>query len=143
MSVPPQGQYQSYPPPPPPQYNNNYYQPPATSQGYYANNVQQAEQQPYQSNHDPMKENQPSGGLGAFKDLWALGLWVLNLLAFIGVSVLAIQSFKSNQKTTSGGVQSGNPYGGMTFDTSAFKIFGLAGVVGFGLSLLYLLLVSA
>ncbi|CAO3640172.1 unnamed protein product [Cunninghamella blakesleeana] len=30
----------------------------------------------------------------------------------------------------------------MTFDTSAIKIFGLAGVVGFALSLLYLLLVS-
>ncbi|CAO3640176.1 unnamed protein product [Cunninghamella blakesleeana] len=105
MSVPPQGQYQSYPPPPPQYNNNNYYQPPVTSEGYYANNMQQAEQQHYQSNHDPMKENQPTGGLSAFKDIWASVLWLLNFLAFIGLSVVGIQTFTSNQGNTSGGVQ--------------------------------------
>ncbi|KAI8063901.1 plasma-membrane choline transporter-domain-containing protein [Gongronella butleri] len=81
-------------------------------------------------------------GIKGWRDLWAALLWLLNLGAFIGVSVLALQVYHTNDSYTYGGIPSHTQYSGLTFDTSTFLIFGLAVAVGFGLSLLYLLLVS-
>ncbi|SAM00846.1 hypothetical protein [Absidia glauca] len=156
---PPQGQqYQPnqpmYPPPPQPynaNYNNNnnvppngYQQAPPNYGNQYADNPQNAEGQPFPHNKLPFEKEDGGNvkGWRAYKDVWALVLWILNLGAFIGLSVLALQVYSQNHSTTAGGVTSGTQYGGLTFDTSTFKIFGLSAVVGFGLSLLYLILVN-
>jgi hypothetical protein len=154
---PPQGQqYQPnqpmYPPPPQPynaNYNNNaapdgYQQAPPNYGNQYANSPQHAEEQPYPHNKLPFEKEEGGNvkGLRAWKDVWALVLWILNMGAFIGLSVLALEVYSQNHATTTGGVTSSTQYGGLTFDTSTFKIFGLSAVVGFGLSLLYLILVN-
>ncbi|KAI8081408.1 plasma-membrane choline transporter-domain-containing protein [Halteromyces radiatus] len=142
-----QPQQTMYPPPPQPyyQYNNNAMPQQQQQQqpyGQYANNVNQAEQQ-YNMLPFEKESDQPKQGIRAWRDLWALILWILNLGAFIGVSVLALQVYRQNHAVTTGGVASSTQYSGLTFDTSTFKIFGLAAVVGFGISLLYLVLVNA
>ncbi|CAO3595704.1 unnamed protein product [Absidia cylindrospora] len=158
-NAPPQGQeYQPnqpmYPPPPQPyNYNANqspYPHPPPQQQQQnydYAPSPQHAEHQPGQHGQLPFEKdntgNAPKKGWRSYHDVWALILWILNVGAFIGVSVLALQLYSSNYAITGGGVQSSTQYSGLTFDTSTFRIFGLAAVVGFGLSLLYLVLVNA
>ncbi|ORZ03277.1 plasma-membrane choline transporter-domain-containing protein [Syncephalastrum racemosum] len=134
---PPPPEQQSYPPPPQQQ---PYPQPPP-DYNQYANNPNYAEQQPNYPYGSSDEKIRPANG---WKDIWATILWLLNLGAFIGVSVVCLRTFSSNQGMTSGGgTTSATQYSGMVFDTSAFKIFGLAAVVGFGLSFLYLLLINA
>ncbi|ORX45854.1 DUF580-domain-containing protein [Hesseltinella vesiculosa] len=108
----------------------------------YATNAPQAESQPM-SNANPMAKLQPSKGIRSWNDLWAAGLWLLNLAAFIAVSVLALQVYRPQSSISAGGVPSSSQYGGIVFDTSTVKVFGLSCVVAFGLSLLYLALVNA
>ncbi|CAO3692029.1 Protein pns1 [Rhizopus azygosporus] len=139
MYQPQQGQQQQqyYPPPPTMQQNQNYYPPPEQQQypppDYNTSYQQQA---PY--SEEPNKGIKPSSG---WNDVWATILWLVNLGAFIGLAVVAIRTYNSHG-TTYGGVQSSNPYPGLTFDTSTFAIFGYAAVVGFGISLLYLIIAN-
>lgn len=135
-SYPPPPQQQAYPPPPQQQ---PYPQPPP-DYNQYANNSNYAEQQPNQPYGSSEEKIRPANG---WKDIWATILWVLNVGAFIGVSVVCLRTFSGNQGMTGGGTTSATQYSGIVFDTSAFKIFGLAAVVGFGLSFLYLLLINA
>ncbi|KAI9256456.1 plasma-membrane choline transporter-domain-containing protein [Phascolomyces articulosus] len=128
-----------YPPPPPPQPHQNYPTAPTYNYNNYATPPPQPDQQPYYHGEETEKAVRPSSG---WKDIWALILWLLNLGAFIGVSVLALRTYNSNSSTF-GSVNSSTQYSGAVFGTGAFQIFGLAAVVGFGISFLYLLLANA
>ncbi|KAI8884849.1 DUF580-domain-containing protein [Backusella circina FSU 941] len=149
---PPQQQEYYPPPPPPPQYNpeqNGY------KNQYSQNNVQQTYintdpshleygQPPPLNNQVQPETNQnekirPSSG---FNDVWATILWLLNFAAFIGVSVVALHTYNDHTGSTNG-VQSYNAYPGTTFDNDTIKIYGLSGLIGFGMSFLYLLLANA
>jgi hypothetical protein len=81
---------------------------------------------------------QPSSG---FQDVWATIAWLCNMGAFIGLSVVGLRAYGSS-RSSYGGVPSQTPSSGITFDTTAFFIFGLAIVIGFGLSLFYFLLAN-
>ncbi|KAI8997374.1 plasma-membrane choline transporter-domain-containing protein [Pilobolus umbonatus] len=111
---------QSYPPPPP----------------NYGANPTHGEYQNYSP--EAGEKIRPASG---WNDLWAAILWLLNLGAFIGLAVVALQTYSSNQMSYNG-VQSQNAYPGITFDTSTFKIFGFSAIVGFGISVLYLMLAN-
>ncbi|KAI8149418.1 plasma-membrane choline transporter-domain-containing protein [Fennellomyces sp. T-0311] len=132
------GQSNYYPPPPQPGYPT----PPAYSNANYATppppNPDSYQQPPYHGEQSE-KAIRPASG---WRDVWALILWLLNLGAFIGVSVLALRTYRSNQSTF-GSVPSQTQYSGAVFGTGAFQIFGLSAVVGFGLSFLYFLLANA
>ncbi|KAI7857161.1 plasma-membrane choline transporter-domain-containing protein [Circinella umbellata] len=130
--------------------NPTYYPPPPQAQGYsntpptynynnYATPPPPPDQQPYYHGEQVEKAVRPSSG---WKDIWATILWLLNLGAFIGVSVLALRTYHQNSSSF-GSVNSSTQYSGTVFGTGAFQIFGLAAVVGFGLSFLYLLLANA
>ncbi|CEG73414.1 hypothetical protein RMATCC62417_08804 [Rhizopus microsporus] len=139
MYQPQQGQQQQqyYPPPPTMQQNQNYYPSPEQQQHPPPDyNTSYQQQAPY--SEEPNKGIKPSSG---WNDVWATVLWLINLGAFIGLAVVAISTYNSHG-TTYGGVQSSNPYPGLTFDTSTFAIFGYAAVVGFGISLLYLIIAN-
>lgn len=146
------------PPPNPGDPNSNYYPPPPTGEYYAKPNQDQLEygQPPAQPppNYDgpgntnvqptkPYTEGQnkikPSSG---WNDIWAIGLWLCNIGAFIGLAVVGLRTYKGNEGAYDG-VQSENAYPGLTFDRATFKIFGLSAVVGFGLSLLYLIMAQA
>jgi hypothetical protein len=149
----PQGQSTN----PPNEYQQAYYPPPPTS----AYNPQQHPQnypdqmhdvefgKPQQSYGQPppnyvAPQEQSGGGekikpASGWNDIWAIFLWLANMGAFIGLSVVALSAYSSNRGSYNG-VQSYNDYPGLTFDTSTFAIFGLAGVVGFGISFLYLII---
>ncbi|KAF7724750.1 putative choline transporter, neither null mutation nor overexpression affects choline transport [Apophysomyces ossiformis] len=119
-----QSQNYNYPQPPP-QY---YTPPPPQSQPGYANNA-------YGGNgyaelgQPPQEKIRPSSG---FKDIWAAGLWICNLVGFIVLSVIGLRAFSSNQQ---------HPI--VTLDANTARIFGYSAIVGFGLSFLYLLLANA
>lgn len=131
----------AYPPPPsqsytagPPQYysSNQPYDQEAAMYGQYGvppNNSNQV---------SPMSGDskvQPSSG---YKDVWATLLWLLNMGAFIGLSVIGLRAYNQN-RSSYGGVPSETPASGITFDTTTFIILGLAIVIGFGLSIVYFL----
>lgn len=137
-------QQQYYPPPPSGQYNappTQYGALPPQAAPQYSNNVEYGNPQ-----HVPPPNNQPyTEGpekikpASGWNDVWATVLWLLNLGAFIGLAVVALQAYNSN-KGSYNGVQSGNQVSGLTFDTATFIIFGFAALVGFVLSFLYLIL---
>ncbi|KAG2181360.1 hypothetical protein INT43_008943 [Umbelopsis isabellina] len=120
--------------PPSYNYNNNQnYDPEAASYGNYGQPPPPQQQQ--QMNMSGEGKVEPSSG---FKDVWATILWLLNMGAFIGLSVIGLRAYNSNH-TSYGGVPSQSPSSGITFDTSTFIILGLAVVIGFGCSVLYFL----
>lgn len=142
-------------------HNQNYYPPPPPQQQYappqqYAPSTQQyapppqyypPPQQQYQSNDHYAEAGEPALNANdkirpssGFKDIWAAILWLCNFVAFIALSVVALRSYSQN-KGSSGGTspQQGT---GITFDTDTVKIFGLSALVGFGLSLIYLLVAN-
>jgi hypothetical protein len=128
---------QAYPPPSQPyssgppsySYNNQNYDPEATTYGNYG------QPPPQQMNMSGDHKVEPSTG---FKDVWATVAWLLNMGAFIGLSVIGLRAYNANHSSY-GGVPSQSPSTGITFDTTAFIILGLAVVIGFGLSVLYFL----
>ncbi|KAI9316911.1 plasma-membrane choline transporter-domain-containing protein [Dichotomocladium elegans] len=134
--VPVEGRFSSYPPPP--QQQNGVYMPAPPTYNNHHTASPASQQEPY----DERREHaiKPAGG---WRDIWATILWLLNLGAFIGVSVIALRTYSQNESSTGGGVPSQTQYSGIVFDTSSLKIFGLSGVVGFGLSFLYLVLINA
>ncbi|KAI8381023.1 plasma-membrane choline transporter-domain-containing protein [Radiomyces spectabilis] len=122
---PPQTQY--YPPP-------DYY-PPQPPQGHYVyptNNTGYAEMGQALGEESKIR---PSSG---WKDIWAIGLWLCNFIAFIAVSVIGIRTFSQHS-----GPSGGNRSPVITFDADTVKMFGYSAIVGFGLSFLYLLLANA
>lgn len=143
----------------PPQQQQGYYPPPPTmdQQKYpdpahveYGNNSMNNNNPPSYGTPPPMQPNEvgvEGGGEEKIRpakhwnDVWATILWLINLGAFIGLAVVAIRTYESHANTYNG-VQSENAYPGITFDTTTFIIFGLAGVVGFGISFLYLILAN-
>ncbi|KAI7870122.1 plasma-membrane choline transporter-domain-containing protein [Spinellus fusiger] len=116
---------------PPPQHQNNYYPPPPQS---YAPTSSYAE-----VGQSPDNKIQPSSG---WKDVWATVLFVCHLAAFIALSVIGLRTY-STKKGSTGGTPSGTQYPGITFDTDTVGIFGYSAIIGFGLSIIYLLLVNA
>ncbi|KAI8972086.1 plasma-membrane choline transporter-domain-containing protein [Pilobolus umbonatus] len=64
---------------------------------------------------------EPASG---FKDIWATGLWILNFAGFILVSVLSIRKES------------------VEFEIRQIEVFGLAGLVGFVLSVVYLMIAN-
>lgn len=128
---------QNYYPPPPAheqQYTNQppqYYPPP--TQEYHNMSYMETAEQPLNAN-DKIR---PSSG---FKDIWASILWLCNFAAFIGLSVVSLNSYSRN-KQSYGGTQP-QQGGGITFDTDTVKIFGFAAIIGFGLSFLYLIVAN-
>ncbi|CAO3670523.1 unnamed protein product [Umbelopsis ramanniana] len=135
-------QQTAYPPPAqpytavPPQYNSNQqtYDPEAATYGHYGLPPQQVA--PMTSEAEG--KVQPSSG---FQDVWATIAWLCNMGAFIGLSVVGLRAY-GRSSSSYGGVPSQTPSSGITFDTTAFFIFGLAIVIGFGLSLFYFLLAN-
>jgi hypothetical protein len=136
-------QQTAYPPPPqhytagPPQYasNNQPYDLEAASHGQYGvPPIPPSQVAPMSSDN----KVQPSSG---FKDAWATLLWLLNMGAFIGLSVVGLRAYNRNRGSY-GGVPSETPASGITFDTTAFFILGLAIVIGFGISVIYFLLAN-
>lgn len=142
---------------PPNEYQQAYYPPPPTGaynpQQYpqnYPDQIHNVEfgkpQQGYGTPSPDYGAPQGSAGGGGEKikpasgwnDIWATLLWLANMGAFIGLSVVALRTYSTN-KTSYNGVESDNAYPGLTFDTSTFTTLGLAGVIGFGLSFLYLI----
>jgi hypothetical protein len=89
-----------------------------------------------------MHQNEKIRPSSGFNDVWAAILWVLNFAAFIGVSVIALNTFQDHSGSTNG-VQSYNEYPGTTFDNDTIQIYGLSAIIGFGMSLLYLILARA
>lgn len=112
-------------------YNNQNYDTEATSYGNYGQPPPHQQQQ--QMNMAGEGKVEPASG---FKDVWATLLWLLNMGAFIGLSVIGLRAYNGNHNSY-GGVPSQSPSSGITFDTSTFFILGLAVVVGFGCSVLY------
>lgn len=148
--APPQQQQQGYYPPPPAmnqQQQRQKYPDPAHVE--YGNSQYQDHSPPTYGTPPPMQPNEVGIEGGGEKirpakhwnDIWATVLWLLNLGAFIGLAVVAIRTYRSHTNTYNG-VQSENQVPGITFDTSTFKIFGFAGIVGFGISFLYLILAN-
>jgi hypothetical protein len=146
----PQGQtneYQQtyYPPPPISAYNPQQHPQNYSDQNHHDVEYGKGYGQPPPNYVTPHPPAQGSGGgekikpASGWNDVWATLLWLANMGAFIGLSVVALRAYSSNRGSYNG-VQSYNAYPGLTFDTSTFIIFGLAGVVGFGLSFLYLIL---
>ncbi|KAI7891655.1 plasma-membrane choline transporter-domain-containing protein [Mucor mucedo] len=144
------------PPPNPGDPHSNYYPPPPTG-NYYTQpnqtNLEYGQTPPAQpppnydgpanTNGQPLKpytegQDKIKPGSG-WNDKWAIGLWLCNIGAFIGLSVVGLRTYRGNEGAYNG-VQSDNAYPGLTFDRATFKIFGLSAVVGFGLSILYLFL---
>jgi hypothetical protein len=134
----PGDQHKYYPPPPtgeyharPDQAHLEYGQPPPNYDAPPPVNSQSIK--PYSEGQDKIK---PSSG---WNDVWAIALWLCNIGAFIGLAVVGLRTYRGHEGAYNG-VQSENPYPGLTFDSATFKIFGLSAVVGFGLSFLYLIL---
>lgn len=138
-------QQQQYPPPPQ-QYTTQaprqYYSPPPQPKQYqyYNDNPSYAElgEQQYLNNTGGNAKIQPSSG---FKDVWATVLWLCNMAAFIALSVIGLRSFSSSNKAPSSSPGGGSG-SGVTFDLDTVKIFGLSGIVGFGLSFIYLIVAN-
>lgn len=142
----------NYVPPPPVQhdapYNPNQPYPDQAHLEYgqplppqYNNNV--APEQPYATAPNEAQQQEKIKPASGWNDVWATILWLLNLGAFIGLAVVGVRTYTSYHGVNGTGVQSENAYPGLTFDTSTLKIFGLAGVVGFGISFCYLLIAQA
>lgn len=134
---------QQYPPPPqqfaqPPQ-GYNYNQPPQ----YYPPPNEPHQQVPqYNTNtgyaelgEAPLNANDKIRPSSGYKDVWATVLWLCNMAGFIALSVIGLRSFSSSTPST-------GPSVGLTFDADTVKIFGLAAVVGFGFSFIYLILAN-
>lgn len=150
QSSDPPNDYQKYYPPPPTANGNNNYQ--DQSHIEYGQQPQPYGQQPPSYGAPPPPPSQtvnqqpytsgekikPSKG---WNDIWATILWLCNLGAFIALAVIALMTY-SNHEGSYNGVQSENAYPGLTFDTSTLKIFGFSAIVGFGISLLYLILAN-
>lgn len=141
----PYSQQHAYPPPPsqsyatgPPQYysnpNSQAYDPEAAMYGQYGVPPAAPPNQVGPMSGGDAKV-QPSSG---YKDVWATLLWLLNMGAFIGLSVIGLRAYNRN-RSSYGGVPSSTPSSGITFDTTTFIILGLAIVIGFGLSVIYFL----
>jgi hypothetical protein len=129
---------QAYPPPQQPNGPPNYsyhqnYDPEAATYGQYG-------VPPPQSQIAMSGDSKVEASTG-FKDVWATLLWLLNMVAFIGLSVVGLRAYNRNRGSY-GGVPSSSPATAITFDTTAFIILGLAIVIGFGLSVLYFLLAN-
>lgn len=130
----PEDQQQYYPPPPNGQYNTQIS--PDQEQGSYSVPPPPFTEQPLKPYTEGPDHIKPASG---WNDVWAIVLWLCNVGAFIGLSVVGLRTFRGYQNSYDS-VPSQNQYSGLTFDTTTFKIFGLAAVVGFGLSFMYLIL---
>ncbi|KAI8076284.1 plasma-membrane choline transporter-domain-containing protein [Thamnidium elegans] len=123
----PEDQQQYYPPPPSGQYNTQIS--PDQEHGSYSVPPPPFTDQPLKSYTEGQEHIKPASG---WNDVWAIVLWLCNVGAFIGLSVVGLRTFRGHQDSYNS-VPSQNQYSGLTFDTTTFKIFGFSAIVGFGL----------
>ncbi|GAA5797962.1 hypothetical protein HPULCUR_003360 [Helicostylum pulchrum] len=131
---PPEDQQQYYPPPPNGQYNTQIS--PEQEHGSHSVPPPPFTDQPLKPYTEGPEHIKPASG---WNDVWATVLWLCNVGAFIGLSVVGLKTYHGNQDSYNS-VPSQNQYPGLTFDTTTFKIFGFSAIVGFGLSFMYLIL---
>lgn len=117
---------QYYPPPPPPSNQPHQHVPQYNTNTGYA-----------ELGEAPLNANDKIRPSSGYKDVWATVLWLCNMAAFIALSVIGLRSFSLNN-----GTGSTTPQSGLAFDSDTVKIFGLAAVVGFGFSFIYLIMAN-